>query len=225
MGVVGAGYCLVQDKEGAESRYWSLQRAVKKGESRFCGLIGAHGAFYMIRRGLFQTFDRDVINDDFILPMTIGFQGWRTLYDDRVTVTEQEACTIASDHARRARIAAGNAQQVVRLAPLMSFAQRRLSLAFLLGKGLRVITPFCLPVLVLGSLTASHPVFYAIGLAQVLFYALAALGLWGPQAFQVRPARFAAYLTKAYWRAGVGLIGYMRQSGKTSWSSAAPASS
>ena len=141
VGAAGAGYRPAQDTNPGEKAYWDYQRRIKAGESVLGGLIGAHGACYAIRTRLWKPLPSDTVNDDFIIPMEIALDGWRTLYDPTIACIELDAASDQADFRRRVRIGEGNAQQLWRLLPKLSLRRPGLAFAFLSGKGLRVAMP------------------------------------------------------------------------------------
>lgn len=139
MGAVGGGYALPGGAAPGERLYWHYQAAVKRGESRLAGLIGAHGAFYAVRRSALQPLPEDTINDDFIIPMCIAAAGWKTRYDPSIQVQEIETVCPDAESCRRRRIGAGNLQQIQRLTwPALASGHLGLILALASGKALRV---------------------------------------------------------------------------------------
>lgn len=148
VGAVGGGYALPPDAGASQKIYWRYQTAIKRGESRIAGLIGAHGAFYAVRLSRLAPVPPDTINDDFVLPLQVACDGWKTVYDDAIRIQEGETDGATADSRRRRRIGAGNLQQALRLAgPVLKSGQLGLGLAFLSGKGLRVLMG---PLLLLG---------------------------------------------------------------------------
>ena len=54
-----------------ERSYWRLETALKRGESRLGGLLGANGAIYAIRRELYRALPPDTLVDDFTVAMNV----------------------------------------------------------------------------------------------------------------------------------------------------------
>lgn len=67
VGVVNSTYQLLDQQERGESLYWRYQNQLKYSESTLGSTIGAHGALYFIRTGLFEALPFNTINDDFII--------------------------------------------------------------------------------------------------------------------------------------------------------------
>lgn len=165
LGAVGGTYALARPGSAGEATYWSLQTAVKRGEAALGAPLGLHGAFWAFRRAAWSPLPADTINDDFVAPMAMHLAGWRIGYDPAIRVHEAERSEGGMEARRRRRIAAGNAQQLVRLWPLLLPRQGGVALAFASGKALRVAMPFLLGLVLLSTL----------GLA-------ASIGLLGPAA-------------------------------------------
>ena len=77
LGVLNGSYRLLEPGSEGEAAYWAYQRNIKMSEAALGATIGAHGAFYLFRRHLFEPLAPDTINDDFILPMNIVARGYR----------------------------------------------------------------------------------------------------------------------------------------------------
>ena len=192
-----------------ESLYWEYQGEIKQREGALGSTMGVHGAFYMIRRELFEPLELDVINDDFMLPMRIVARGYRALYEPRILALELESATLELDRSRRRRIAAGNLQQLVRLGALLRPSLGKVAFVFASGKALRALMPFVLLLLLCGSaaLAAGSWAFLALFLSQVVVYLAAfVVQRLGP-ARAPWPLQVAHYLVQGHL---VGLVGSLR---------------
>ncbi|WP_448556044.1 glycosyltransferase family 2 protein [Thalassotalea montiporae] len=152
VGAVSGGYCFANKGSIGEQKYWQYQRQVRERESSVASVIGAHGAFYAIRSDCFEDIPADTINDDFLIPMQVIKQGYRVLYDSRVSAIELEQVELAQDMQRRLRIAAGNFQQMLMLASLMNPKYGWNAVNFISGKVLRALMPFILLFILLSNL-------------------------------------------------------------------------
>lgn len=141
IGFVAAGYRLVAPGSEGERAYMRQLAQVRRDEAILDSPLGAHGALYFFRRPLFQPFERDTINDDFILPMRIVEQGYRGVYDETIDTIEIETSGRHQEFRRRVRIGAGNLQQMMRLLPGLSRSRPWILFMFLSGKGARPLMP------------------------------------------------------------------------------------
>ena len=219
VGVVSSNYQLLNPGSPGEAVYWRYQRQLKQKESALGGLLGAHGAFYAFRRKLFQAFEPDTINDDFILPMRIIAQGYRGVYAPDVNALELECAGDELDIRRRRRIAAGNLQQLLRLRELLRPRYRGVAFAFASGKALRVLMPWLMLIALLGSLyLAPGSWFFALlTTTQLALYALAGLThLQGAQDAG-RLQKTLYYLVRGHLSSLVGSIAYVLGCCRQGW--------
>ena len=159
-----------------EGLYWTYETFIKRQESRLHSILGAHGAFYGIRRALFQHLHESAINDDYLIPMRIVEQGFRAVYEPRAVSWEQELASVEGEFARRRRIAAGNCQQIVELRRLLHPVHGWVALCFFSHKVLRTLAPLFMVTLLVASAWLPQPwVWIALGL-QTTFYASAFVG-------------------------------------------------
>jgi lipopolysaccharide/colanic/teichoic acid biosynthesis glycosyltransferase/cellulose synthase/poly-beta-1,6-N-acetylglucosamine synthase-like glycosyltransferase len=224
VGAAGGSYGLLYPTPG-EARYWPYQIAVKRGEAALAAPLGLHGAFYGFRREAWGPVPADTINDDFVLPMQILGHGWRVTYDDAIVALEAEPTDPAAELRRRRRIAAGNAQQLIRMAWLLSPARGRLALAFGSGKALRVLAPALLALGVLGSIALApfSTLFAVLAVLQLAGLGAALLGRVLP-----RPPRLCAvawYLLAGHAASFVGVVRYLAGLDRRPWRRAFEATS
>ncbi len=161
-----------------EGLYWRYETFIKQQESRLHSILGAHGAFYAIRRALFTPLEHDAINDDYLIPMRIVEQGLRAVYVPSAVAWEREVASVEGEFTRRRRIAAGNCQQMVELAGLLHPKQGWVAFTFFSHKVLRTFAPW----LMIGALVATawlaQPWFTLAFLAQAFLYGSASLGFY-----------------------------------------------
>ncbi len=165
VGVVCGTYAIKPSGGMGESAYWRYQTELKAHEGAIAAPMGAHGAFYVIRRALWSPLPVDAINDDFVLPMRIIAEGYDSVYDRTIIATEMERSDEGQNFWRRVRIGAGNIQQAVWLLRLADPRRPRLAFLFLSGKGLRAFVPILLLAMGGAALylaSANPPVFIVL---------------------------------------------------------------
>src|SRR5205823_12711 len=184
VGVVCGRLVLSDPRTGrnVDSLYWKYETFLKKCESRLGALLGSNGAIYAVRKDLFPEVRPGTLIDDFVIPLEAKRRsGCRIVYDTKAVAREETPPTILAEFRRRVRIGAGGFQCIGLLWPLLSPAHGWVALTFFCHKILRWVCPF----LLLGGLVANLlllpvPVYLRVFLAQVGFYAVAALGTWVP---------------------------------------------
>ena len=159
-----------------EGLYWRYETFIKEQESRLHSILGAHGAFYAIRKPLFQRFRESEINDDYLIPMRIVMQGYRAVYEPLARAWERELASVEGEFARRRRIAAGNCQQIVELRRMLSPSYGWVAWCFFSHKVLRMAAPLGMLMMLVATLWLPYPVAGVALTLQLLFYASGCAG-------------------------------------------------
>jgi cellulose synthase/poly-beta-1,6-N-acetylglucosamine synthase-like glycosyltransferase len=160
-----------------EGLYWRYEAFIKRQESALDSILGAHGAFYAIRRERFQPIDGTMVNDDYLIPMRIVAAGFRAVYEPEAVAWEREAASVEGEFARRRRIAVGNCQQIAELHRMLNpFTRGWVAFCFFSHKVLRTIAPFFMLSLFFSSAWLPQPIAGALVSLQALFYASALAG-------------------------------------------------
>ncbi len=209
VGVLNSHYRLLNPGSTGEAIYWRYQSNIKASEAALGSTLGAHGAFYLFRRSLFQPLAPDTINDDFILPMKIVAAGYRADYENTINALELEKADTTQDHQRRYRIAAGNFQQLLRLKRLLLPSYGGVAFAFISGKALRVLMPFLMISSLIGSLLLSteYLLFALLAITQLFAYLLASWHLLFHPKTSNRLIEALTYLVGGH---AAGLVGTLR---------------
>ena len=159
-----------------ESLYWRYETFIKEQESHLHSILGAHGAFYAIRKSLFRPLEHASINDDYLIAMRIVEQGRRAVYQPKAVAWERELASVEGEFSRRRRIAVGNCQQVVELAHLLNPLRGWIAFTFFSHKVLRTLAPLFMISLVVSSFLSTAPLARMLFLLQLIFYGAALLG-------------------------------------------------
>lgn len=164
--------------DNADGAYWRIETALKQGESRLGGVLGANGGIYAIRRDLYRPLPADTIIDDFTVAMTVAALGWRTVFEPRAVAREQVPPGIDDEFRRRVRIGTGNYQALFRHPEYWTRAGWGRRFGYLSHKVLRWFTPHLLVMaLALNLALADRPFYRALLWLQLAGYAVAAAGL------------------------------------------------
>jgi cellulose synthase/poly-beta-1,6-N-acetylglucosamine synthase-like glycosyltransferase len=211
VGAVSGGYKFMKKGSTGEQRYWQYQSIVKAQESSIASVLGAHGAFYALRKSCYRDVPADTINDDFLIPMNVIKQGYRVIYEPRVFAIELEQVNLDQDMTRRLRIAAGNFQQLVYLFPLLSPRYGWNAINFASGKALRAITPFLLVIIFACNifLISFNKFFLILFFCQICLFSLVIL----INIFNISPKsqilKLICYFINGYWVALKGSLKYI----------------
>ncbi len=211
VGAVSGGYQFIQKGTVGEQCYWKYQSMVKSRESAIASVLGAHGAFYALRKSCYEDVPADTINDDFLIPMNVIKQGYRVIYEPRVVAIELEQVDLEQDMSRRLRIAAGNFQQLVYLLPLLSPKYGWNAINFASGKALRAIMPFIFIFIFVCNiyLVPIHSLFVSLLVCQVCLYGF----VIATNLLNISPTlgalKLVCYLVNGYWVALKGSLKYI----------------
>lgn len=89
--------------DAGERAYWDYEIHLKRLETAVGSTVGGDGAIYAIRKELWQPLPLDAIND-FLNPLQIAGQGWRTVYEPDAVCFEETAGRVGTEYRRRIRI-------------------------------------------------------------------------------------------------------------------------
>ena len=190
VGAASGRYTVVQPSEvnigASENVYWKYETFLKIQESQLSSTLGGHGQLHAIRKKLYPFPPPETINDDYVIPVSVLSKGLRAVYEPSAVV--HEAAREMTGFARRVRIMTGNLQQLRNL-PQLLWPLRPLPLFFFLShKVARLVAPFAMIVALAANLfLLASPIYWALFWIQIVFYALAALGLTG----RLRPRALA----------------------------------
>lgn len=161
-------------------RYWRMEVALRRAESRTGSVVGATGAIYAIRRALYRPLPAGLILDDVLTPMRIALAGHRVAFADGAVAHDEAAPDSASEFRRKVRTMVGNLE-LMRVEPrLLVPGVNPLFLRFLSHKLLRLAAPLCLIGMLAAGLLAGGPLYVGLVTIQIAFYALGAVGLLLP---------------------------------------------
>jgi cellulose synthase/poly-beta-1,6-N-acetylglucosamine synthase-like glycosyltransferase len=182
VGAASGRYRVVKPDEvnigASEDVYWKYEAFVKIHESRLASTLGAHGHLHAIRKELYPFPHAETINDDYVIPLSVLGRGFRAVHEPAAVVFEE--AREMTGFGRRIRIVAGNLQQLRHLGQFLKPCQPLPLLFFLSHKVLRLFVPFAMLAALAANLFLMGWQAYRVLLcAQLLFYALAVVGLTG----------------------------------------------
>lgn len=197
-----------------EDFYWRYEAFIKTKESELDSIVGAHGHLHAIRKNLYPALNVETINDDYVISISVLSRGFRAVHESAAIVFEE--AREMTGFARRIRIVAGNLQQLRYLGTLLKPLQPLPLFFFLSHKVVRLVVPFAMIAALCANLVLIEERMYGTMLAaQILFYALAVLGLTG----QLRPRilRLPYYFCMVNSAAFFGLYHAMTRRRRMAW--------
>jgi len=162
-------YTLTGTGEVAEATnaYTSLERVIKRAESRWGCCVGADGAIFAMRRSLYRPLRDDDIND-FVLPLSVIDQGFHCLLAEDAFCSEHPGKNLESEFRRQSRITNRSLRAIWRHLPLLNpFRYPSFSFFLFSHKVVRFLVPVMLlaSALALVPLAAGSGVYFGIALA------------------------------------------------------------
>jgi cellulose synthase/poly-beta-1,6-N-acetylglucosamine synthase-like glycosyltransferase len=159
--------------------YWQYEKTVRKLQSRVDSVIGATGAIYAIRRSLFRPIPDDTNIDDVAIPMSIAMQGYRVVFAPEAKAFDRAAESSRQEWVRKVRTLSGNYALLFQMPHLLNPRRNRLFFHFVSHKvASRLLVPFALVTALVANLFVREGIYAYTLMAQILFYALGAVGLW-----------------------------------------------
>jgi cellulose synthase/poly-beta-1,6-N-acetylglucosamine synthase-like glycosyltransferase len=222
VGVV-CGRLILTDPAGgtnADSLYWRYETFLKRCEGRLGALLGANGGIYAIRRRCFMPIPPGTIIDDFVLPLQAKIRtGCRIVYDPDAVANEETPPHLAAEFRRRARIGAGGFQCLGFLWRLLNPLNGWVAFTFLSHKLLRWACPFFLiGMLALSAARWEDPLYRALFLGQVAFYAMSAVVPFIPTRVRpLKPLRLTTMFTRMNLALLLGFWRWLRGSQGGAW--------
>jgi poly-beta-1,6-N-acetyl-D-glucosamine synthase len=183
--------------------YWGLETRLRQAESRTGSVVGATGAIYGIRRGLFPGIPANLILDDVYVPIRIAIAGRRVVMATGAIAYDVPAGDQRLEYVRKRRTMVGNLQLVRALPALLLPRRNPLFVRFVSHKLLRLLAPFCFVAMLVVSAALPGPAYRILFAAQLALYAAGAVGLrFSVRAFSL-PSAFVlvhAAVFAAMWR-------------------------
>lgn len=171
-------------------RYWGVETALRRAESRTGSVVGATGAIYAIRRELFAPLPTNLILDDVYLPMRIAMAGFRIVMAEDAVATDTPAESKTLEYHRKKRTMVGNIQLIRALPSLLVPWRNPLWFRFVSHKLLRIASPFCfLGMLVLSAFLPGW-LYQGFFVAELTLYMLGIAGLASSLSLLAIPSAF-----------------------------------
>jgi cellulose synthase/poly-beta-1,6-N-acetylglucosamine synthase-like glycosyltransferase len=156
--------------------YWRVEKKIRALESASGSVVGATGAFYAARCSLLMPIPPETILDDVLLPLHVARQGARVVFDGRARAWDDPDLGAEREFRRKVRTLTGN-YQLLRIAPWVLSGANPLRFRFVSHKLLRLAVPFLLAALLVASAAVPQPLYRAVFVLQLAFYALSLFAL------------------------------------------------
>lgn len=187
--------------------YWRYEKYIRRQEAVIDSVVGVTGAFYAMRRSLWQPIPPTTILDDVLVPMNVVLQGKRVLFETRAIAWDRPSESSQQERPRKVRTLAGNFQLLALRPELLSPRRNPIFVQFFCHKVLRLLVPlFMTSALLCNALLATRSLHWAIVLlAQIALYGLAAAGPRHPRLALLKPVRL---LSTFLWMNAFVVLGF-----------------
>jgi cellulose synthase/poly-beta-1,6-N-acetylglucosamine synthase-like glycosyltransferase len=154
--------------------YAQLEMITKELESRVGSCVGADGAIFAMRKELYRPLKVTDIND-FVIPLQIVAQGYRTVLERDAYCYEETAKDSKGEFIRQVRITNRTLRAIFNNKELLNvFHYKLFSFELFSHKLVKLLVPLFLAVMLLSNLVLAGRIFFKGVLAlQVIFYSLA----------------------------------------------------
>lgn len=213
----------VEEATGAgEGFYWKYESKLKQWDYELYSVMGAAGELFAIRKRLFEPMPRDIIIEDFYLSFKIVQKGFKIAYEPNAYAIEEPSASIKEELKRKARIAAGGIQAIVRLKELLNpFKYGVVTFQYISHRVLRwTFAPLgLLFILVTNIVLLSQGWVYQLLFAcQVLFYLLAFAGFFfEKKRIRIKLVFIPYYFCMMNYAVYLGFIRFMKGSQSVVW--------
>ncbi len=157
--------------------YWRYEKAIRALEAVVGSVVGVTGPAYAIRRSLFHPMPTDTILDDLAIPLEVIKQGYRVGYERRAFAFERATQGSRHEFVRKRRTLAGNYQIIARYWRLL-LPQSPIAWQFWSHKVFRLLVPYALVFMLVGTFGLPWPLRAIVLAAQALFYGLALIAVF-----------------------------------------------
>jgi biofilm PGA synthesis N-glycosyltransferase PgaC len=172
--------------------YWTMEKQIREWEAASGSVVGATGAFYAVRRSLLAPLPPETILDDVYVPLQVARSGARVVFDGRAKAWDSADLGREREFARKVRTLSGN-YQLLQLAPWLLTSGNPLRFEFVSHKLLRLLMPFALATVLVGSVILPGPIYRWALVVQIGFYGLSLLAMTGLKTGWVARLANAAY--------------------------------
>lgn len=158
--------------------YARIESEIKRLESLVGSCVGADGAIFAIRRGLYRPLQSTDIND-LVIPLKIVAQGFQGKLEEEAFCFEETAKGGVQEFHRQVRITNRTIRAIVNHRSLLNPMRHGFfSFQLFSHKVSRLLVPFFLLTLFFTNcaLISDGPVYFLSGVGQMLFYLMAIIG-------------------------------------------------
>lgn len=195
-----------------EGLYWKYEHFLKKLESKIGEVLVGNGGIFSARRKLLQNLIDDIPND-FQIPMDIGYQGYKIIYEPKAIGLEKTSAHYLEEMKRKIRIVNRNFNGFVkyfkkirgiRLFEMISHKVIRWFIGFL-----------AILIFILNIFLIQQPIYLTIFFVQIIFYGLAILAFVLPKKHKIFYIPY--YITLIFISSSIGILEFALGKNYSKW--------
>lgn len=202
----------VSNTSKGESIYWKYEHMLKKLESKIGKVLVGNGGIFAVKTKLLPTLINDIPND-FQVPMEVGYQNYKVLYEPEAIAEEKTAASSDDERKRKIRIVNRNFNGFIQ------YFRKIRGLRFyemLFHKVVRWFTGFlAMFIFIINCLLLKSQFYQIFFVIQILFYLFAILGAISSKKNKVFFMPF--YITMIFYSAMVGVMQFLFGKNYSKW--------
>ncbi len=202
------------------SFFWKYEKLIREKESEFNTMIGVSGCVFAIRKELYEKLDDSLI-EDFALPLKVASKGYKVVCEKEAKAYERAAANTGAELSRKTRIVTGGINVLWKMRELLNpFRYPRLSYQLFSHKIARWLAPVFMLLLFISNmyLLKENGFYFAAGVGQMIFYALAFLGHFVRNySFSPKAVKIAYHFCVMNFAAILGMLKFVRGDRRVVW--------
>lgn len=135
-----------------EKMYQSLESKTKYYESQIYSTVNSLGAFYAVRKELYDLLPNERICDDLTPVLNVNIAGKRMIFDTDTNVIEFRKKSLNNEVNRRNRVVSGGMESILLAKKIFSLSHLRTAFFLFSHKLLRYLTPFFVLSIFIGAI-------------------------------------------------------------------------
>lgn len=152
LGITSGRLLLPRDEKSSVFRhYLRYELAIRDAEARIHSAVGVSGSVYAMRRALWAPLPAGLILDDVYVPMRLALAKWRVGFERDALAFETRQVAAAQEYRRKVRTLTGNFQLCAWLPGVLVPVRNPIWFQFVCHKLLRLLTPWCVAAIALGT--------------------------------------------------------------------------
>ena len=203
-----------------EKLYQSFESLTKKYESDVWSTVNSLGAFYCVRKSLYNPLKNDKVCDDLIPILDVNLAKKRAIYEMNTCVYEIRRKSLNNELNRRIRVSSGTMEALWETRKILFTNSFRLSFFVFSHKIMRYLTPLFLLFIFVGTLLILHTglIAYLLLLLQVIFLLLAFIGyLFEEDKIKFTPAQLSIYFLTMNLGFVLAFVMFLRRKTTSTW--------